>query len=450
MIDLKKDFKSNTLEEWIDQLKKDLKGDDFSKLERNDQFEEIEYPTFHHFDSNSIQEEIPGIFPFTRGLKTKSNAWKNAFLIHVIDERQANAKALDVLMKGCDLLIFDLSEYSTNHWSVLFEGIGLEYIQTYFITRSEEQYSQLIEQYRSKYPSNIRFCVDFQDQHVKIEQIKSFVSLQKVKQIPFAYVNGYALQQTGANSSQQIAFSIATGHEYLVRLMENGLSIDEAAACIHFSVGIGSNYFFEIAKIRALKQTWAQIIKQYKPQHTCSYNCSILAITGFTNKSLEDPYTNLLRQTTEAMSSIIGGIDALLVQPYDRCSDQKENVFTERMALNISLILQEESYFQYVVDPMGGSYAIEDLTQKIAHKAWSLFQNIEKNGGAFNQNALNDFCAQVQEKAAMRLESIETNGTTLIGVNKFKNPTPEKLNYTDPSYYLGMKQLIFERDIKKS
>jgi methylmalonyl-CoA mutase len=446
MIGLKKEFASTSMESWIDQLKKDLKGVDFDKLLRKDALEDIEYSTFHHAESSKIESQSPGYFPFTRGLKTKSNEWNNGFKINVTSAETANAKSLDVLMKGCDLLIFDFNNSSFN-WEILFKEIQFKHIKAQFTLRTKEQYLGLKEYFSDESPENIYFSFDYFHYSENVELFEILAEDFKSKQSPFLLIDGYSINQNGATTSQEIAFCISTAHEYIVQLMKKGYSIDQATACIHFSIGIGSNYFYEIAKIRALKQVWASVVKEYKPIHSCSYNCVITAQTGFINKSLADPYSNLLRQTTEAMSAISGGIESLVIQAYDAISEKGASILAERMALNISLILKEESYFDKVIDPLGGSYAIEDLTQKIAEKSWDLFQEIEGNGGIFNPNAKAILKNNISEKAALRLAQISSNEKILIGINKFQNPNPEKNHFVGTENYLGMSNLIFEREL---
>ena len=184
--------------------------------------------------------------------------------------------------------------------------------------------------------------------------------------------------------------------------MDRGLTIDEAAACLHFNVGVGSNYFYEIAKIRAIRILWSKIIETYGVSHACSYNTRITGIVGFTNKSLKDPYTNLLRQTTEAMSLAFAGVHAICVLPYDQASEKGATSLSTRMAVNIPLILQEESYLDKVIDPLSGSYTIEYLTNEIAEKAWNSFQEIENEGGIGAENAQNSLKTTISEKAQLR------------------------------------------------
>ena len=444
MIGLKKEFGPSSLSAWIEQLKKDLKGDDFSKLERNDDIEELAYSTFAHQESHRIIDQVPGKFPFTRGLKTRDNNWKNGYYLKVTNPSTDNKKALEILMKGADLLIFDCRSKNSIDWNTLLKGIELQYIQTQFILSNSEQYHSLRSYLNGEIPSYVTLNIDSVGHDIDAALEGAILNDLKSKQFSAFMVNGASIQQTGATTWQEIGFCLSAGHAYLCKLLENGLTIDEAAACIHFSTGIGANYFYEIAKIRALKQLWAAVIYQYEPKHNCSYNCRITAHSGFMNKSLIDPYTNLLRQSTEAMSAATGGVEAIVTHPYDSFSTKGTSALAERMALNISLILKEESYFDAVIDPLGGSYAIEHLTEQIAEKGWNLFRKLEELDGILSGSAQDHLRNNVTEKAAMREEEIRSGKKILIGINKFSNPTPEKNTFKEMPAYLGMPSLILE------
>lgn len=350
-------------------------------------------------------------------------------------------------MKGCDLLNFDLNDCGDLNLTVLFEGIQFEHIRTQFSLHNEAQFLELKKYFEGKFPTNCSISFDYFKFAEDPSLFDSLVADLKQTQYACLLVDGYSIQQRGATTWQEIAFCISTGHEYLIRLMDKGLTVDQAAACIHFQIGIGANYFYEISKIRALRQVWASVIKEYQPAYNCSYNCNITAKSGFMNKSLKDPYTNLLRQTTEAMSAVSGGIENLIVQPYDAYSENGSSMLSERMALNISLILKEESYFDKVIDPLGGSYAIEELTQKIAAKSWKLFQQFESNGGIFAGNVKSMFRDQLREKATLRSKHFASNESTLIGINKFLNPNPETNNFISTDTYLDLPALIYEREL---
>jgi methylmalonyl-CoA mutase len=257
-------------------------------------------------------------------------------------------------------------------------------------------------------------------------------------------INGFKLQQTGATTWQENAFCLNAGHEYILELMNDGFTIDEAAACVSFHIGIGSNYFYEIAKIRAFKQLWSKIIAAYHPEHACSHNCSITAVLGHLNKSLQDPHTNLLRQTTEAMSALSGGVDQIVILPYDFYSTTSASELSERMAVNIPLILKEESYFDIVIDPVGGSYSLEQLTEKIGRKTWSEFQRIEQDGGLLDESARDQFSTRVNTKRTARIEHFKNDKQLLIGINKYLNPEKIEQSWQTLPSYLGNEGLNFE------
>jgi methylmalonyl-CoA mutase len=448
MIGLKNEFQSSSLEDWIVQLKKDLKGDDFSVLLRNDTVEEIEYATFQHQDNAHFVAQSPGQFPFTRGLNTTSNDWSNGFTLVVESEKDSNTKALDVLMKGCDLLVFDLTSKTEINFDLLFNEIQFEFIKSQIKLENSKQLKGLQAFFNNAIPATISLNQDSFKITNDADLFSDLVVELKENQRFAIQVNAYAIQQAGATTWQEIAYCLSQGHHTLSLLMENGLSIDEAAACIHFTIGIGSNYFFEISKIRALKQNWASIIKAYQPNHNCSYNCFISAQIGFMNKSLKDPYTNLLRQTTETMAAASGGVDGLIVHPYDASSTHGSSNLAERMALNMSLILKEESYFNHVIDPLGGSYAIEGLTSKIASKSWESFQYLEQNGGFEIEKTKQHFIDQVRNKATLRIEEFRSISKILIGVNKFPNPQEVKPNeFSAKTSAFGLTTLNFENEI---
>ena len=230
--------------------------------------------------------------------------------------------------------------------------------------------------------------------------------------------------------------------------MHQGKNIDQAADSISFHIGIGSNYFFEMAKIRALRMLWSKIIKAYKPASENLFSCSITALVGHMNKSLADPYTNLLRQTTETMSALYCGVDEVIVLPYDLHSTKGVSELAERMALNIPLILKEESYFDMVLDPLGGSYMLEQMTEMIGKKAWSEFQLLEKEGGLFNELARNSFIRKVGIKRSQRIERFESGGHILIGINKFSKKEDIDTKWQELPNYLGIDALNFEQTSK--
>ena len=438
MIGLKQDFPIPSLAEWQIQLTKELKGEDPSVLKRHDEIEGINYSTYQYDLDQNITEG-------SRRGNSKSNDWHIATMFDVKDEKSTNEKVLEHLMTGCDEPVFDFRANESADLDLLFKGIEFQYIHAKILTNSIETVARIQQSVGRSFYGNIKYAID--PHVVGLDAIRKLATLFAEKQSPFIEINGYALQQTGANSTQELAFSLSTANECLGVLIDSGMNIDQAAACIHFSVGITANYFYSIAKIRALKELWASIIDAYSPMHGCSKNCIITAVSGPINKSLKDPYTNLLRQTTEGLSAAVAGVDSILIQPYTIASTQPSNELAERMATNISLLLKEESYMHIVNDPIGGSYAIEQLTTQFSQKAWELFQETEVKNGVFSEECASMLQVLVQKTANQRLEAVREGKNLLIGVNKFPNPSPESADYAEGSNYFGMSQLILEREL---
>ena len=438
MIGLKQDFPIPSLAEWQIQLTKELKGEDPSVLERNDEIEGINYTTYQY---DLGQHDTFG----SRRGNSQSNDWHIATLFDVKDEKSTNEKVLEHLMTGCDEPIFDFRSNESADLDLLFKGIEFQYIHTTMLTNSIETVARIQQSVWNSFHGNIKYAID--PHVVGLDAIRKLAPLFTEKQTPFIVINGYALQQTGANSTQELAFSLSTANECLGVLIDAGMNIDQAAACIHFSVGISANYFYSIAKIRALKELWASIVDAYAPMHGCSKNCIITALSGPMNKSLKDPYTNLLRQTTEGLSAAVAGVDSILIQPYTIASTQPSHELAERMATNISLLLKEESYMHIVNDPIGGSYAIEQLTTQFSQKAWGLFQETEMKNGVFSEECASMFQALIHKTATQRLAAVRDGKNLLIGVNKFTNPSPESVDYAEVSNYFDIPQLILEREL---
>jgi methylmalonyl-CoA mutase len=445
MLNIHELFEVPDYKDWIERLQKDLSSEDFEKLNTYDPIEELSFSSFTHASIVKNTSDLPGTFPFTRGFNKNDNNWKVGAYIRVIDEQAANKKALDLLMKGCDLLVFQLTSEHTDLSSLL-KNIGLEYIETQFKLTTIRQWNQVMKHFSNELPITVKLNLD--PLLLEKSELAEIANVLKSKQQPVFSIEGYKTLESGAASFQEIAFSLSTGHHLLFTLMEAGLTIDEAAACMHFSIGIGSDYFVEIAKFRSLRTLWSNVIAAYNPEHNCSYNCSITAHTIGINKSLKDPYTNLLRQTTEGMSAVAGGVQGLLIYPYDAASEASSSTLSERMALNISLLLKEESHLDAVNDPLGGSYTVELLTDAICKNAWQLFKELDKTGGTSQSETQQLFKDQVAQKRALRIEQFKNGKKILIGLNKFPNPEKRDVTFQSPGTYLGMETLVIERDVK--
>jgi methylmalonyl-CoA mutase len=212
---------------------------------------------------------------------------------------------------------------------------------------------------------------------------------------------------------------LSVGKYYLEQLILCGLTIDQTLACIHFSFGIGSDYLVEISKIRAFRKTWSLIVEKYEPKHSCSYVTYISAKIGLSNKSAKDPYSNLLRQTTETLSALHANVDNINVTPYEKLTEHFNQNFSRKMAINIPLILIEESKINSNFDVLGGSYALENLTNQLCENAWNLFRQIERFGGIEIHDAQNFLKKSITEKKSLKKSQIENGQSIYIGINKY-------------------------------
>lgn len=336
-----------------------------------------------------------------------------------LSAKEQNSFALDALMKGNTSLQIDFGNFNLDECKQVVENIGFEHIYTFITVYNQEQFS-FAQEIAQQTENKVRiFSKNSVARNICIDAREVLVS--------------------GGNSTQEIAYALHRGHEELYLLVSNGVPVDDAAACIHFKLGIGNLYFLEIAKFRVLRKLWSFIVEQYQPEHACSKVATIEAETIDVNKSVKDPYTNLLRLTTECLSAAVGGADFIVVRPYDARTTKKRPEFTQRMANNISLILKEESYIDKVIDPAGGAYALEEISTVLEEKVWSLFQALEN--GEFEA-----FKAAINTTRANRIQSVEEKANTLIGINKFPNITDEDNSWLPAETTVFGSELILERD----
>lgn len=412
MSSLFESFPVTSKEEWVALIHKELKGASEDTLQKLNQVEEIALPAYFHREDAAAPFSDPGKFPFVRGNSAENNDWQVTTCFRIEDLKQTNKEVLNALMAGTTALLLHATSDAPVAFDQLLAEVGLEYIHTTFYPATEEQAKAFV-QFMGDRPAavvapNTSSWIDF------ASKVPSAIR-------PFG-INGYAVQQLGATTWQELSIALSEGHDCLVAQLEKGLTADQAAANIHFVLGCGSKYYFEIAKLRAFRRLWAMIVNEYKPSKENSCAAYITVKTGFTTISLKDPYTNLLRQTTQAMSAVLGGVQELVVQPFDWFSEKPNLVFSRRMATNISLLLKEESYLAIVADPSGGSYLLDNLTNDIAERAWSEFQLIERNGGIHAAGEKIRLSEEIKEKAEQFLQLVRDKKETLIGINVFPNP----------------------------
>lgn len=226
--------------------------------------------------------------------------------------------------------------------------------------------------------------------------------------------------EAGANATQELAFGLATGAAYLRAQFARVGDIDIAAQSIRFHFAIGGQFFMEVAKLRAARLLWAQVVAAFGGNEE-STALHVDAHTARRNKTAIDPHVNMLRATTEALAADIGGADSISVAPFDEPLGAPDD-FSRRIARNVQIILQDEAQLKRLIDPAGGSYAVESLTDELARAAWKLFQEIEAQGGMAAALENGFVQSSVAAVAAKRAAALAKRRDVLVGVNQFANP----------------------------
>jgi len=437
-------FPPVTKEEWMSRLKADLKGQDFEKKLVWKTIEGFSvYPFYRREDIASLPhiDTPPGEFPFLRGSYPGRNEWYIRQDINVKDPLEANRKALDILNRGVTSLGFvfgDGTEFRPGLIESLLTGIFCESIEINFSTEgnAKELFAVFAAYLRQKgvKPGSVRgaietdplgklmvngtLCIPVSEgMDYLADLVKSAEYLENYRLIS---INGAAFGNAGSGIVKELAFSLAMGSEYLSRLTDRGISTDTAARSLGFKFGIGSNYFMEIARMRAARVLWARIVDAYKPESKEACKIYVHSVTSEWNKTVYDPYVNMLRTQTEAMSATLGGTSSLTVQPFDSIF-REASEFSERIARNQQLLLMEESHFDKVNDPSAGSYYIEKLTASIAEHAWELFIDVENEGGFLSALQKGSIQSRVKETADKRKTNIRRRKEKLLGTNIFPN-----------------------------
>ncbi len=407
------DFEEVSAKAWKQKIQVDLKGADYNETLVWESPEGIKVKPFYHQDDNISSTTF----------SKSTSGWKIGHTIYAGNAVIANAKALDFLKRGVESIRFIvpskeieinvlLKEIDTEKTAVYFElqFLSLEYIKQIAVIGAPS--------------SNIYLNIDIIGNLAKsgnwFENLeKDHQTLRKILETKFSntiLVDLSLYQNAGANMIQQLAYALAHANEYLNCYEDRIASETKRSLKLVFKVAIGTNYFFEIAKLRALRLLWKTLATTFE----ITVDCHIMAESTKRNKTLYDYNTNMLRTTTESMSAILGGADVVFNAPYDNIY-HKTNDFGERIAVNQLLLLKNESHFDKVDNAADGTYYIESLTQQMAEKALKLFKTIEKAGGFLKQLKEHTIQKKIKESAQKEQTKFDTEQEILVGTNKFQN-----------------------------
>lgn len=403
------DFNPISSKQWKQKIQFELDGADYNETMIWNSPEDIQVKPFYHRDE----------FTKAASVKTHASNFQICQNIFVHDIEKSIKRAIDTIERGAESLRFTIQNENTDIQKLL-KNLPLENKIVYFnLSFLSIDFVKLLNAI-SVQKKAVFYCnLDPIGQLARdgnwftTSDKNNFETLEKIsnvaKDLSLLSVDLGLYQNAGANITQQIAYSLAHANEYLNRLP----SITKP---IVFQVSVGTNYFFEIAKLRALRMLFKLIAAEYDS----NLECHLLVTPTKRNKTIYDYNVNMLRTTTECMSAILGGADAVANLPYDALY-HKDNEFGDRIARNQLLVLKHESYFDKVDNPADGSYYIESLTMQLAEKSLTLFKDIEANGGFLK--LLNDgtIKKKIQESATKEQELFDSKKEILLGTNKYPN-----------------------------
>ncbi len=400
-------FEPVSSKQWKQQIQYELKGADYNETLVWESLEGIKVKPFYH------QDEVE--------VKHSANQNNEPFAIlqniYVHDVALSNKRASDALNRGAESIRFTIESENISINELMYNLPFERPSYFFYLPFLSIDCVNKINTFAVKNDAKITIQIDpigqlnkdgnwFENLDKDFDKLNTIAS--KIS-IPFININSGSYQNAGANIIQQLAYTLAHLNEYFNRIK----SIDEP---ITIEVAVGTNYFFEIAKLRALRLLFNTLAKEYNH----SFDCHIIATPTKRNKTLYDYNVNMLRTTTECMSAIIGGANAVANLPYDALY-HKDNEFGDRIARNQLLVLKHESYFDKVSNPADGVYYIESLTEQLAEKALLLFKDIEEKGGFITQLIEGNIQKKISESAAKEQELFDSGKEILLGTNKYPN-----------------------------
>jgi methylmalonyl-CoA mutase len=471
--DLKKDFPLNNFGDWKNQVEKDLKGESFDKKLLTKTYEEIILqPLYTSTDIKDLPQinNLPGFQNFLRGNSASgfvdrnweiAQEYKNALpedLNEVLKcDLQRGLNSINIVLDNPTMLGLDadqsksgevgkdgLSISGVRKMQVLFKDIDLTAqpvninggfsalpITLLFNAFANETRTSLMNIKGSITSDPYEYLMTKSELPISLNQVFDEMKLatelmiKSNSAIKTIGVDGLHFNNAGANSVQELAFTLATAVEYLNEMIAGGLKADDVAKRIKFTFGIGSFYFMEVAKLRAARILWSKILESFGVNEENRKMFIHCKVTEF-NQTYFDPYVNMLRTTTEAFSAIVGGADSIHTNPFDESFNPTDN-FSRRIARNTQIVLKEESHLDQVIDPAGGSYFVEKLTDDIASAAWKLFQTIEEKGGMLNAIQSGFVQDEISKVAETKKKDFAKRKSVLVGTNMYANPKEEMM-----------------------
>ena len=415
------EFSPVSKQEWIEKVTVDLKGADFDKTLVWKNLSDISIQPFYNTEDNITQLKNTG---------ENSQSLVNYRLIDVCCNESGNKLALKAIEEGMNGLIFKICDNCKA--TDLLQGLNLNEITVSFILGNNAvEFAKDFFSYVSKNgvkTENLKgyFNTSLISNYVTTGTVEAaaFDAVAELVKLADKYPNYKAITisgteylDSGANQVQEIAYTLNSLVYVIDELTKRGIEVSSIFNNLNFNLAIGLEYFVEIGKFRAFNNLLCEVANKYG---VADFSNTVTAKTSIWSKSVTDAETNILRCTTEAMSAILGNVDGILIDAYDK-EFKDSSDFSSRIAGNITTILKEESYFGEVSNPVDGSYYIEEVSTKIAEKALELFKSIESNGGfavAFENETIQQ---QIAEIRLQKIKLISQRRLPMVGINKYPN-----------------------------
>ncbi len=449
------DFAPVSSADWEAKIRKDMKFDDAAyqkKMFWSTAEGVTVQPFYRKEDLQRVAHPLdarPGALPFLRGAKPAGNDWNVRHDVDDRDPKAANRRALQSLENSVDEVAFVVQPRGNALYGVdlrdgasamqtLLDGVWLDAVPVHFYAGAAapavlELYAEEIQR-RGLDRARAAGSVDFDPvgdfaREGRLDQEQTFAAASELLKTTAQQLPGFrclgvsdaVYHNAGAGIALSSACALAAGSEMLTQLRDTGHSTDEICARLHFDLSVGANYFFEIARLRMFRFLWARIVREYAPADADhAARAHVHARTSRWNLTLYDPYVNMLRSTTEAMSAVLGSCDSFSGLPFDEAYEAGTE-FAERVARNTQHLLKHEAHLDKVADPAAGSYYIESLTDSLARETWAIFQKIEAEGGMLAALTNGHVQQQIEAAAGAKHAAAAARKLILLGTNQYPN-----------------------------
>lgn len=442
------DFPPVTTSDWEAKIHEDLKGADYEKRlvwKTTEGIPVNPYYRAEHLEGIPHIGSMPGETPFVRGVKIRNNDWQIRQDFDGADPGKASTLAAEALAKGAEAIGLNVEGItSKNELDALLNNLELDKFALHLQHGSNypELFQHLIEIAGLKQLEGslgfdpLAYFLLYEKFHksreISFERAADLLKMAIEHQPRFRVIsiNGQHYRNAGANIVQGLAFSMSQAVEYLASLSDMGFKAEDIAPHMQFNFAIGSSYFMEMAGLRAARMLWTKIMEAYGM--SSDPKMFVHAVTSNWNKSIYDPYVNMLRTTTEAMAAALGGANSICINAFDN-TFRKADGFSYRMARNQQIILKHEAHFNKVADPAAGSYYIEKLSDDIFKAAWELFVKTEDEGGFIKAVESGSIRTAIEETCRKRDMDIAMRKRVFVGTNQYANTAERMLDRVEPT-----------------